>query len=248
MSAVVAQVDHVFFEVADPAALVAVFTERLGLPVAWPYGEHGPFASGGVVFGNANVEFVRWTSSPGSTRATAPRPVRGIAFQPTGLEPALEELRRRGIAPDRIAPFERTTPDGAKVLLWTNVMLTGHFGYDGGSMIFLCQYTRDMTKQRVDRRAELERREGGALGVRRISELVVGVRDLDESRRAWAALLAPAEPTGDTWSLGDGPAIRLSPAAVDGLIGFEIVVRDVEAARRALAGVALQGVELRLHA
>ena len=54
------QIDHVMIKADDPREVFAFFTETLGLPIAWPLEERGGVVSGGVGFGNVNVEAIRF--------------------------------------------------------------------------------------------------------------------------------------------------------------------------------------------
>ena len=54
------QIDHVMIKADDPREVFAFFTETLGVPIAWPLEERGGVVSGGVGFGNVNVEAIRF--------------------------------------------------------------------------------------------------------------------------------------------------------------------------------------------
>jgi hypothetical protein len=61
-----AGLDHITLLLNQPHALLALFSERLKLPVAWPFGPCGPFSSGGVFAGNLQFEVVQkesWSAS-----------------------------------------------------------------------------------------------------------------------------------------------------------------------------------------
>ncbi len=90
----VRQVDHVMIRTGDPGKLYAFFTEVLQLPVAWPLATRGGVTSGGVGFGNVNVEAIQF---PGKVdKASQPQLV-GFGFEPSPLRECLAELDRRGI-------------------------------------------------------------------------------------------------------------------------------------------------------
>jgi hypothetical protein len=83
----------------------------------------------------------------------------------------------------------------------------------------------------VNIREELDRREGGPLGLVRVKELVVGAKDLGAEEARWDALLSPAPRTdGGAWDLADGPAIRL---VADGEHRIRTLVLEVAALDRA---------------
>jgi hypothetical protein len=56
MRSLVDGVDHVFVPMSDASAAFAVLTERLKLPVLWPFTSFGAFSSGGVSVGSIKLE------------------------------------------------------------------------------------------------------------------------------------------------------------------------------------------------
>jgi hypothetical protein len=110
---------------------------------------------------------------------------------------------------------------------------------------------------------ELRACDGGALGIERVREVILGARDVRAERERWQRLLDPAQPDRDAaWQLGDGPALRL---IADDLDRIQALVCEVSSLARArdfldregmlaacppgevrVAPDALQGVELRL--
>src|SRR5688572_1037030 len=91
---VVQHIDHIMIRAQEPAELYAFFVDTLQLPVAWRLAERGGVTSGGVGFGNVNVEAIRF---PGQSGEPGPAHLVGFAFKPVGLENSLAELKRRGI-------------------------------------------------------------------------------------------------------------------------------------------------------
>jgi hypothetical protein len=104
---------------------------------------------------------------------------------------------------------------------------------------------------------------GGALGVERVREVILGARDLPAERDRWQRLLDPARPGPDgAWQLGDGPALRLVADYLDRIQALVCEVSSLAHARDFLdrEGVlahappgelrvtpdALQGIDLRL--
>ena len=84
---------------------------------------------------------------------------------------------------------------------------------------FLCEFKSfDVTESRTITTEELARRDGGPLGLIRTREIVVRARDVAAQEQRWQQLLDPVKPTENRcWSLGDGPAIRLTEDANDGI-------------------------------
>ncbi|MGH2955338.1 MAG: hypothetical protein ACRDK9_15230 [Solirubrobacterales bacterium] len=76
---------------------------------------------------------------------------------------------------------------------------------------FFCEWNAfDIADARRRAGEELRRHDGGPLGVRGVSEIVVGARDHPGEERRWQELLDPVKPKAERrWELGDGPAIRL---------------------------------------
>lgn len=110
---------------------------------------------------------------------------------------------------------------------------------------------------------QLRAARGGALGVERVSEIVLAARDLPRERDRWQRLLdAPADADG-RWQLTEGPALRLVESDIDAIEALVCEVASLEAATEMLerermlgaaqpdevrlAREALQGLDLRLR-
>ena len=232
--ALVRHVDHVFVPVADPVPLFALFTHTLGLPVAWPIRDDGAFASGGVCLGNMNIEFVR--ADPTLSEyfaATEPLTVRGIAFEPFadhGWAEALDERKLRHLGP---VPYERESGVGAAGILSTNTYLGGLVG--DAAVAFICHYHSERAVRGRTAREAMDRADGGAIGVRRVAEITIGVNDLEKAERRWRRFLSPAEPDGyGLFRVGKGPAIRLRHSSIEGVAGMWVEVASLATAREAL--------------
>lgn len=239
VEAVVTKVDHVFVPVADPAPLVELFNGPLGLPVAWPLHDYVDFRSAGVCFGNANVEFV--TGDPSGFpyfAPTEPLTVRGIAFEPASDEVSamLDERKLRHADPFSFEGHGHSH-DG---LLWTNVFLAGMLGRS--AVAFTCEYHEEESLRGHAAREALAACGGGVLGVRRLSEVTLGVVDLDGAMERWKRFLAPAEPDRHgAFGLGDGPAIRLRQSPIEGVAGLWVEIESLRRARDALHELDLLG-------
>lgn len=228
----VRKLDHVFVPVRDPDPPFALFSERLGLPVAWPVTNKGPFTSAAVCAGNANIEFIT-SNSPSSFSAflepTEPLTVRGLAFEPVDGERMEEGLQERRLSNFGTQPFARS--DGEH--LWTNVFLDGMIA--DVAAVFLCAYHGATAEDRAAVRRSFGASGGGVLGVRGVAEITIGVRDLDTSNEKWRRFLAPAEPDSHgAFHVGDGPAIRLKESPIEGVAGLWLEVESLAKARDAL--------------
>jgi catechol 2,3-dioxygenase-like lactoylglutathione lyase family enzyme len=226
----VRKLDHVFVPVRDPAPLFALFTQTLGLPVAWPITDKGLFTSGGVCVGNANIEFITGDVSFSPFFApTEPLTVRGIAFEPGDGERMAKTLDERHLPNTGVQPFA----GAGGGLMWTNVFLAGMIS--DAAVVFLCDYHGQTAKERDAARRSFGTSNGGALGVRRVAEITVGVRELDKTNATWRRFLSPAEPDSHGgFHVGEGPVVRLKSSPIDGVAGIWLEVDSLAKARVAL--------------
>jgi catechol 2,3-dioxygenase-like lactoylglutathione lyase family enzyme len=242
---VVQHIDHIMIRADKPEELYAFFVDTLRLPVAWPLAERGGVTSGGVGFGNVNVEAIKF---PGQSGEPRPTHLVGFAFKPVALDEGLAELRRRGIAHGEPRPFVSTGPDGTRTISFTNVTLSQFSDADRPASatlhVFLSEYNPayvDVGQRRARLRRELAARAGGPLGVLGVEEIVVGTTDLDAANRLYERLLEPKTHVSGAWRIGDGPAIRLVPAEEDLVQRLVIGVVSLERARRFLEARELLG-------
>jgi hypothetical protein len=192
--------------------------------------EHVGFKSGGVSGGNVNLEVL---ASMGTAPVGGAR-LHGIAFDPSPLTEALAELDARDLPHSGPAPYRAPgTQEGEP--LWTWV----HFPHWGDSLVFLCAYRADAyTKD--SRRAALDARGGGALGLIGVTDVTVGAAQFEEAVDYWARLLAPApSPARGVWQAGEGPAIRLAAHDRSTLLGLTLAVASLDSARKATQGAGL---------
>jgi catechol 2,3-dioxygenase-like lactoylglutathione lyase family enzyme len=229
------QIDHIMIRTGEPRELYAFFAETLRLPAAWPItSPRAGVMTGGVGFGNVNVEAIQFPGQPD------PRPrLAGFALEPSDLDESLVELRRRGLTFGERRPLVATGPDGAKRTLWTNVTLRqfsdSENPADATMHIFLSEYSPayvNVEERRARLRAQLIDGGGGPLGVVDVKEVVVGAVDLEGARQLWQKLLDPTpSTTPDSWQIGNGPAVRLVPATENRIQAIVIRVTALERAR-----------------
>jgi catechol 2,3-dioxygenase-like lactoylglutathione lyase family enzyme len=244
----VRRIDHIMIRADDPAKVYAFFTEALQLPVAWPLiSPREGVATGGVGFGNVNVEAIRF---PGQTSQPSSAQLLGFGFEPSPLAASLAELDRRGITYGAPRPMIATGQDGSKNTLWTNVTLrqfSDGEAADATMHVFLSEYSPAYVN--VDERRERLRRQlaengGGPLGVEAVREVIVGVTDLEEARGLWQKLLDPTPLSGSsTWQVGDGPAIRLVQTKGNTTQGMVIRVTSLPRAKAFLREKGLLGAD-----
>jgi hypothetical protein len=241
----VGPIDHIMIRAEHPENLFTLFTETFELPVAWPLANRGGVTSGGVGFGNVNVEAIKFPGQP-----TAESSLVGFAFEPSSsLSDSLAELDRRGVAYGNLRPFAITASDGTSATLWTNVTLSRFSDSDAPAdatlHIFLSEYTPeyvDSAQRRERLRTVLAQSDGGPLGIDRVVEVTVGTTNPDVSKELWGELLAPEAPSADGfWTVGDGPSIRVVRAAEAAIQGLVIKVRSLGRAEAFLREQGLLG-------
>ena len=229
------QIDHLMIQADDPREVFALFTETLGLPIAWPLEDRGGVVSGGVGFGNVNVEAIRFAgqrSLPSRAQLT------GFGFEPSPLRACLDELQRRGVPYGPVRPLIVTDAKGAKQTLFTNVTLLGlsdtALPVDAAMHIFLSEYSPtyvDVAGRHARIRKELVASGGGPLGVDSMREVVVGLSDVETMRARWQQLLSPAPEVQGAWQVGTGPAIRTVPAKENRVEELVVRVRSLTRAK-----------------
>lgn len=79
--------------------------------------------------------------------------------------------------------------------------------------------------------ARLHASGGGPLGLERVREVVVGVRDFRKARALWSKLYAPAtEVSSGVWEIDDGPALRLVESDTNSVQSLALQVSSLERA------------------
>jgi hypothetical protein len=228
----VAQVDHLGILADNADELLTLFGEALRLPLMMPMTDHGGWASGAVYAGRTGLEIVRAAGqlrrhmSPG--RAAR---LWLIALRPVGsADESLARLHARGI-PHR----EEVIGDG-----YRNVTLTD---LSPSQWVFLfhpdpgwhLRYPPTNLRQ-------IDEHGGGLLGLEDVQEVVVGARNIDKAEERWRQVLTSAEPVAPGhWQFDIGPAIRIEPAAEDGIARLVLAVRDLDRATKVLRDQRLLG-------
>ncbi len=230
----VRQIDHIMIRSEEPRNLYGLFVETFELPVAWEMATRGGVMSGGVGFGNVNVEAIRF---PGQT--TKQSLLVGFALEPhPSLRDSLAELDRRHIPYGALRPFVSRDPQGIAQTLWTNVTLGRFSDSDtpvGARMhVFLSEYSRsyvDVDQRRKRLHDALVGSHGGALGVDSVVEVRIGTTDLRGGIKQWEALMAPYQKSANGFfPIGSGPAVRLVRAATNEMQGLVVAVTSLRKA------------------
>ena len=231
----VRQIDHILIESDQAEELFRLFTEKLGLPVVWPFSTYRDFSSGGVGFGNVNVEVTR--SEPLHSGLT------GVALEPapTSVSELLSGLDAHGLKHGEPAPYSEKDSSGTERLRLTTVSMTS---LPPASTIFFCKFTFDVGERRARIRGELQNHGGGPLGIESVSELVIGVKDMAAAEHDWSILLGSVPPSQESlWQIGAGPAIRLVATQQDHLMLLRVKVKSLERARAFLKAENLLGLD-----
>lgn len=233
----VRRLDHVFIPVADPTPHFSLFSEDLGLPVAWPVTDKGAFTSAAVCAGNVNIEFIS-ANGPSAFSPfldpTEPLSVRGLAFEPHDGDRMTGDLDARALGHSGALAHDG---EGGS---WTNVFLSEMAPFS--AMVFLCAYRGETLEERRAVREEFARGDGGILGVRRMAEVTLGVLDLDAAMARWRRFLSPAAPDDHgAFTLTDGAVIRVRRSPIDGVAALWLEVASLARARDALRARDLLG-------
>lgn len=242
-TAIVRQVDHIMVNadsIAHAKALWSLFTEQLQLPVAWPPAQYQGFFSGGVSFGNVNLEFgyqVGDLPPGGSNPEAAQAWIAGLGLEPEPLPAALRGLDGMHVRHGRPYPYTADV-NGKKETLWTTV------GLDEISsdrmVVFLCEYAPavfqmsnppfgDLNARRKDLQDHLSAKGGGPLGIIAVKEIVLGISSYDRGVASWQKLLHAKSENGGEWKPAEGPRIRF--IAADTTAAQTIIVRVASVSR-----------------
>jgi hypothetical protein len=235
LAPVARQVDHIMISSNEPEQLFRLFSEKLGFPTAWAFQSYGTFSSGGVGFGNVNIEVIAAHGRPTG--------LVGVALEPDSLSQLVSELDDRGLNHKAPAPFYQKDSSGKDVLRWTTVGLND-LPPAPGFAVFFCKYNIDVVARRSSIQRELQGHGGGPLGIESTAELVIGVRDIAAAQGEWRLLLGPERASHELlWQLGTGPSIRLVADQEDRFAQLRLKVKSLERARAFLKGENLLGVD-----
>ncbi|MEM8567096.1 MAG: hypothetical protein AAGF85_11585 [Bacteroidota bacterium] len=151
------EIEHFYIASPEAKAHFDLFVSEFDIPVEWDYKDYGGFASGGVTLGNVVLEFV------GSET-----PFLGIALEPSQTA-------------EKIIPFldsaKITHGELSKFPFWSTVtlmdMLPEHI------YLFLCDYHDRgfVVSGREESTQKLVKRNGGSLGIIKMDQLTLGVKD-----------------------------------------------------------------------
>ena len=235
---VVKRIDHILLTPEDPRGLYNFLTEELKLPVAWTFREYEGFASGGVFFGNVNLEALVMNQDKLST----PSKIAGVAFEPAEpTEKVVEELKRRQIAYDEPRTYE-FGPDQSKIKMWTTTILKD---FIPGSVVFICEYHPGLFNPPAWRNTlqkRLKEIKGGPLGIEYVIELELRVKDKEKALQKWQHLFSPHLFSSDgCFPIGEGPKLCIVESDKDYIHSIKIKVKSLKNAREFLSSRGLLG-------
>jgi hypothetical protein len=221
------RVDHIMFLPRDHAALVALLTDTLGLPLVWPTSPRGGDNSSGISLGNVNLEVVHRDRENASLSS--------LFLQADDWESLRTRLVARAIETlePSAGPIDSARLDRGP--RWTTIGLRGF-----GRGMFMIQYHHfDMNERRAGFAAALSQRQGGPLGVVRLHEVVVAADSLETRLPLWNKLFGPTTGGSRGWALSAGPRVTVvrpgDPRA-------DLLVIEVESTRRAAGALDRLGI------
>jgi hypothetical protein len=165
------RIDHVMVESKDPSEAIKLFHGTLGLPLAWPLKDHGFYWSGGIGFGNVNIEYISFKNSEKGLNRLA-----GVAFEANEkLDKAIQVLKEKGI-PHRIG--ERTEN-------YTSLI----FELEGyRTLLFICEYGYPVKEWKEMLRREFSRSGGGIPGVKEVKKVWLNDRNAEVNLPKWSEI------------------------------------------------------------
>jgi len=238
----VKRIDHILLTPEDPRGLYDFLTEELKLPVAWPFREYEGFASGGIFFGNVNLEVLVMNQD----NLPPPSNIAGMAFEPAGsTEEVVEELKRRQIAHDEPRTYEFGLGQ-SRIKMWTTTILKD---FIPGSVVFFCEYHPGFFNPPAWRNTlqkKLKEIKGGPLGIEYVKELELRVKDKEKELQKWQNLLSPDFFSSDgCFAVGDGPRLCIVESDKGNIHSIKIKVKSLDSAREFLLSRGLLGQDRR---
>jgi hypothetical protein len=136
-------------------------------------------------------------------------------------------------------------------MFWANLLRGSKIEQSGmsrlfnGSLVFLVEYEyqnftnmprwsdfKSHDEKRAFEREALRAKRGGPLGLLRVQEITVAVKDYEKTNQNWARLLSPSQPVAaGLWEIANGPAVRLLPSDRDAIQSLVLKVSDPERAK-----------------
>jgi hypothetical protein len=226
--AVVSRIDHFVAEDNQAAGLFTLFTDQFRLPTIWPMSSYGSTQSGGGYFGNVVIEVARFGNDAGGGHAQWA----GIVFAPVeSADASVEELNRPQIDHGPPIPYpSKPRAEGPDQTLWTTVRVRD-LGVPGLGIV-ICDYHFDTSTGLAAAAAELNRQQGGPLGLLGVKNVLIEASHLSDARARWRKVLAPAAAVeSDTFRFKSGPAIQLVSGKRDVIRAITLEVSSLARAK-----------------
>lgn len=230
MENLINKVDHILVQSNYVKEVFNVLTEILDLPIVWDIKNFkDTFISGGVCFGNVNIELLNYSAVLRKHKIVPDKEgIIGIAFEPmNSIERIVMELNGEGIKHGDIEPFKEYIHGKSKTL-WTNLFLEDLLE---GSQVFFCKYEIDIQKRRQRVANILKNRNGGKIKLERVEEIVIGY-DKEETLKKWKNIGIGKEQI--LKSTEEGPKIKFIKCKKDEILSIVLKVESIEYAKKAL--------------
>ncbi len=212
------RIDHLMVESNDPSEAMRLFHETLGLPIAWPLKDHGPYSSGGIAFGSVNIEYISFKGSESGKNRLA-----GIAFEANEkLDAAVRMLDEKGI-------FHRI---GERTRDYTSLVLELE-GYE--VILFVCEYADHLNEWRNMLRSNFRDSGGGLLGLVETANVSIIDQKPEINLPKWREIVPGID--GNALHFESGPTLQLG----EGRQSVEIRVASRKQAMESLSGI--RGIE-----
>ena len=216
----VSKIDHILIEPENSYEFFSFLTDDLKLPVAWEYKNYENFMSGGVFCGNINLESIS------TDLVNTDSAICGIAFEPEfSTEETICELDHQFIShgfPVIMDSYVRTTINDILPDSW----------------IFFCEYLIDkekLKKSREIKQKELNKRDGGALGIEHVLEVTIKIKT-ETFIEKWKRLIPLNKSAEDIYIYSESsPNIHFIKSDKNEIESITFKVKSLEKARNFLA-------------
>lgn len=234
MSKLINQIDHVLIQTEHVYEVFDILSEVLDIPVVWNIKSYGGiFTSGGICFGNINVEILSYAKFLRIFGIVPNKDgIIGIAFEPdNSIEDTCKMLDEIKIDHGKPKPFSGKVA-GEKKTLWTNLCLKNMLSK---FQIFFCKYTFDVGERRNKFNKKLTEKNGGLLGVEYIKEVKIGCSN-SKNLNLWKKLLQEEnEQKKSCISFESGPVINLVETKEDCILSMLVKVKSIDKAKKMLS-------------
>ncbi|WP_297637600.1 hypothetical protein [uncultured Clostridium sp.] len=230
MENLINKVDHILVQSNYVKEIFNVLTEILDLPIVWDIKNFkDTFISGGVCFGNVNIEILNYSTVLRKHKIVPDKEgIIGVAFEPiNSIEKIVMELNGEGVKHGGIEPFKEYIHGKSKTL-WTNLFLEDLLE---GSQIFFCKYEIDIQKRRQRVANILKNRDGGKIKLERVDEIVIGYSK-EETLKQWEKISIGKEKFIKRFE--DGPKVKFIESEKDEILSILLKVESIDYAKKVL--------------